>query len=50
MPPVAPMLAKPMATIPPGQLYEPKWDGFRSIVLRDGDEKDIKVTLDSEVG
>ena len=38
MPPVAPMLAKPLAAIPPGQLYEPKWDGFRSIVFRDGDE------------
>jgi ATP-dependent DNA ligase len=38
MPPVAPMLAKPVAAIPPGQLYEPKWDGFRSIVFRDGDE------------
>jgi ATP-dependent DNA ligase len=41
MPPVAPMLAKPMAAIPPGQLYEPKWDGFRSIVFRDGDEVEI---------
>jgi ATP-dependent DNA ligase len=41
MPPVAPMLAKPTATIPPGQLYEPKWDGFRSIVFRDGDEVEI---------
>ena len=38
MPPVAPMLAKPVASIPPGQCYEPKWDGFRSIVFRDGDE------------
>jgi ATP-dependent DNA ligase len=38
MPPVAPMLAKPVAVIPPGQLYEPKWDGFRSIVFRDGHE------------
>jgi ATP-dependent DNA ligase len=41
MPPVAPMLAKPVATIPPGQLYEPKWDGFRAIVFRDGDEVEI---------
>ncbi len=32
------MLAKPVAAIPPGQLYEPKWDGFRSIVFADGDE------------
>ncbi len=38
MPPVKPMLAKPVKTIPPGQMYEPKWDGFRSIVFRDGDE------------
>src|ERR671918_2152112 len=41
MPPVAPMLAKPVAAIPPGQLYEPKWDGFRSIVFRDGDDVEI---------
>ncbi|HZC28857.1 MAG TPA: ATP-dependent DNA ligase [Gaiellaceae bacterium] len=41
MPPVAPMLAKPVAAIPPGEYYEPKWDGFRSIVFRDGDEVEI---------
>src|SRR4051812_15991877 len=41
MPPIAPMLAKPAAAIPPGQCYEPKWDGFRSIVFRDGDEVEI---------
>ena len=41
MPPVLPMLARPVAGIPPGQLYEPKWDGFRSIVFRDGDEVEI---------
>ncbi|MDQ3885912.1 MAG: ATP-dependent DNA ligase [Actinomycetota bacterium] len=41
MPPVAPMLAKPAPTIPPGQHYEPKWDGFRSIIFRDGDEVEI---------
>jgi len=35
------MLAKPMAAIPPGELYEPKWDGFRSIVFRDGAEVEI---------
>lgn len=38
MPPIAPMLAKPVVAIPPGHYYEPKWDGFRSIVFRDGDE------------
>lgn len=41
MPPVKPMLAKPVAAIPDGQLYEPKWDGFRSIIFRDGDEVEI---------
>ena len=41
VPPVKPMLAKPVAEIPPGQLYEPKWDGFRSIIFRDGDEVEI---------
>jgi ATP-dependent DNA ligase len=41
MPPVSPMLAKPVAAIPAGQLYEPKWDGFRSVVFRDGDEVEI---------
>ncbi len=41
MPPVSPMLAKPVSEIPAGQLYEPKWDGFRSIIFRDGDEVEI---------
>ncbi len=35
------MLAKPVPDIPPGQLYEPKWDGFRSIIFRDGAEVEI---------
>jgi ATP-dependent DNA ligase len=42
MPPVAPMLAKSVKDIPTGQLsYEPKWDGFRSVVFRDGAEVEI---------
>src|ERR1041385_1563298 len=41
MPPVLPMLAKPVSQIPPGRLYEPKWDGFRSIIFRDRDEVEI---------
>ena len=41
MPPVLPMLAKPVKTIPEGQHYEPKWDGFRAIIFRDGDEVEI---------
>src|ERR1700730_6382503 len=41
-PPVAPMLAKPVDAIPDGDyVFEPKWDGFRSIVFRDGDEIEI---------
>ena len=39
MPPVKPMLARATAGIPEGDLaFEPKWDGFRCIVFRDGDE------------
>ena len=39
MPPVKPMLAKAVSGIPDGDLaFEPKWDGFRCIVFRDGDE------------
>src|SRR3954462_13894679 len=47
MPPVKPMLAKsvkqmPMPDdVPDGLLYEPKWDGFRCIVFRDGDEVEL---------
>ena len=42
MPPVAPMLAKSVPDIPKGELsFEPKWDGFRSIIFRDGDEVEI---------
>jgi ATP-dependent DNA ligase len=39
-PPLEPMLAKPSDGLPTGDgwLYEPKWDGFRAIVFRDGDE------------
>jgi ATP-dependent DNA ligase len=41
-PPVAPMLARPVAQIPDGPFsFEPKWDGFRSIVFRDRDEVEI---------
>lgn len=35
-PPVEPMLSRSAATIPPGMAYEPKWDGFRCLVFRDG--------------
>ncbi len=42
MPPVAPMLAKLSRDLPEGDMrYEPKWDGFRCIVFRDGDEVEL---------
>jgi ATP-dependent DNA ligase len=38
-PPIDPMLAKLAAELPSeGCLYEPKWDGFRALVFKDGDE------------
>jgi ATP-dependent DNA ligase len=42
MPPVLPMLAKAVDGLPPGAVgFEPKWDGFRCIVFRDGDEIEL---------
>ena len=41
MPPVAPMLAKPVKEIPDVGHVEPKWDGFRTIVFRDGGEVEL---------
>ncbi|MFI8974570.1 ATP-dependent DNA ligase [Nocardia asteroides] len=43
LPPVRPMLAKSTPSLPrePGLSYEPKWDGFRCIVFRDGDEIEL---------
>ena len=42
MPPIKPMLAKAVKNIPEGDMsFEPKWDGFRSIIYRDGDEVEI---------
>jgi ATP-dependent DNA ligase len=41
-PPLGPMLAKSVKAIPEGDyLYEPKFDGFRAIAFRDGDEVEI---------
>ena len=42
-PPLAPMLAKAASEIPDGDgwLYEPKWDGFRCIVFRSGDDIEL---------
>jgi len=43
MPPVGPMLAKAAKELPPSGpvLYEPKWDGFRCILFRDGDDVEL---------
>jgi ATP-dependent DNA ligase len=51
LPPVLPMLAKSVKELPlperyadrdhPGLLYEPKWDGFRCIVFKDGDDVEL---------
>jgi ATP-dependent DNA ligase len=41
MPPVSPMLAKSVRSIPPDASYEPKWDGFRSICFRDLDQVEL---------
>jgi ATP-dependent DNA ligase len=39
-PPVLPMLAKRVSALPDGEqwIFEPKWDGFRTLIFRDGDE------------
>lgn len=47
MPPLSPMLAKSARTLPftddvdGGFVFEPKWDGFRAIVFRDGSDVEI---------
>ena len=43
MPPIKPMLAKAIYEVPraDGLMYEPKWDGFRCLVFRDGDEIEL---------
>ncbi|MFE7407595.1 ATP-dependent DNA ligase [Isoptericola sp. NPDC057559] len=51
-PPLLPMLAKSVPDVPgqpdgaPTWVYEPKWDGFRALVFRDGDD----VRIDSRNG
>ena len=43
-PPVLPMLSKRIESLPEGEgwIFEPKWDGFRSLVFRDGDDLTIQ--------
>lgn len=53
MPPVAPMLAKAQASVPAGTgewSYEPKWDGFRAVVFRDGDEVLVQSRTGKDLG
>jgi ATP-dependent DNA ligase len=53
MPPVEPMLAKAAAKVPDegGRWsYEPKWDGFRAIVFRDGDDIVLQSRSGKELG
>ena len=47
-PPFEPMLAKLTRALPPEGaevLYEPKWDGFRCVLFRDGDQLDLHLVL-----
>jgi ATP-dependent DNA ligase len=43
MPPVKPMLAKAVHAVPDTEdlIFEPKWDGFRCVVFRDGDDLEL---------
>ncbi|MCB1291041.1 MAG: ATP-dependent DNA ligase [Mycobacterium sp.] len=52
-PPVQPMLAKAQARVPDTAgmwSYEPKWDGFRALVFRDGDDVVIQSRSGKELG
>lgn len=52
-PPVQPMLAKAQTRVPDTAgvwSYEPKWDGFRALVFRDGDEVVIQSRSGKELG
>src|ERR671935_1132314 len=43
-PPVKPQLARPAKELPNGEgwRFEPKWDGFRTIIFRDGDDVQLQ--------
>jgi ATP-dependent DNA ligase len=52
-PPIEPMLAKAQATVPDDAgvwSYEPKWDGFRALVFRDGDDVVLQSRSGKELG
>jgi len=53
MPPVEPMLAKAATAVPADAgvwSYEPKWDGFRALVFRDGDDVVVQSRNGKELG
>ena len=52
-PPIEPMLAKAVTTVPQDEgiwSYEPKWDGFRALVFRDGDDVVLQSRNGKELG
>ena len=53
VPPLEPMLAKAATTVPDDAgvwSYEPKWDGFRALVFRDGDDVVLQSRSGKELG
>ncbi|MEO3760032.1 ATP-dependent DNA ligase [Mycobacterium sp. B14F4] len=53
MPPLEPMLAKAQDKVPPEEgvwSYEPKWDGYRALVFRDGDELVLQSRSGKDLG
>jgi ATP-dependent DNA ligase len=51
-PPLPPMEAKLVDSLPEGEgwQFEPKWDGFRCLVFRDGDEVDLQSKAERPLG
>ena len=43
-PPIEPMEARQVVSVPEGSewVYEPKWDGFRCVAFRDGDDVELE--------
>lgn len=53
LPPIDPMLAKAATSVPAqagAWSYEPKWDGFRALVFRDGDDVVLQSRNGKELG
>src|SRR5256885_3744619 len=50
-PPIAPMLGRLVRELPRGDyLYEPKWDGFRCLSFRDGEQVELRSRNDRPLG